>query len=155
MIVNVRLEKGFGDLIKFIEVRFDVVHIVCVCFVTYLDKSTTSFISNHYQHLLIAQHVKEYPKTQKNLIHQFNKYVGLSPKYYQRILRFNAILRILNEKEINSWAELACMCGYADQSHFIKEFKFFSSFKPGEFSKRKADPTNPLFFLPVDLQEPV
>jgi len=57
MPVNLSFEKGFGDFKKFVEVRFDVVHCVFVCFVTYLNKITTSFISTTYQQMLIAQHV--------------------------------------------------------------------------------------------------
>ena len=38
------------------------------------------------------QVIKSYPKTQKHLIQQFKKYVGITPRYYQRIVRFNEIL---------------------------------------------------------------
>ena len=36
--------------------------------------------------------VNQYPNSQKHLINQFKKFVGLTPKYFHRILRFNEIL---------------------------------------------------------------
>lgn len=74
-----------------------------------------------------------YPATQKQLIEHFKKYVGLTPKYYHRILRFNEILKKINQKEKISWADIAYSCDYTDQSHFIKEFFLFSGFNPQEF----------------------
>ena len=74
-----------------------------------------------------------YPYTQKHLITQFKKHVGITPKYYQRILRFNEILLRIHNKENIAWSEIAYTCGFSDQSHFIKEFKHFSGFNPVEF----------------------
>jgi len=77
--------------------------------------------------------VETYPNTHKHLIDQFKKYVGLTPKYYQRILRFNELLQQINQKEKLTWAQIAHQSGYSDQPHFIKEFKHFSGFNPQEF----------------------
>lgn len=90
-----------------------------------------------------------YPFTQKQLIQHFKKYIGLTPKYYQRILRFNEILKNINQKVKISWADIAYSCDYADQSHFIKEFFLFSGFNPKEFIKMDytKEQTN---FFPLD-----
>jgi len=32
-----------------------------------------------------------------------------------------------------SFAQLACECGFFDQSHMIKEFKLFSGYTPAEY----------------------
>ncbi|MDH7448181.1 helix-turn-helix domain-containing protein [Aquimarina sp. 2201CG14-23] len=93
--------------------------------------------------------VESYPHTQKHLISQFKKYVGLTPKYYHRILRFNEILQQIQQKETISWSQVAYQCGYADQSHFIKEFKHFSGFNPKEFIKEEFNKDEPNFF-PLD-----
>ncbi|WP_299465190.1 helix-turn-helix domain-containing protein [uncultured Microscilla sp.] len=84
-------------------------------------------VTNH------QQAVEGYPNTQKHLIDQFKKYVGLTPKYYHRILRFQEILKRIQHQEKITWADITYHCGYADQSHFIKEFKHFSGFNPSEF----------------------
>jgi AraC-like DNA-binding protein len=93
--------------------------------------------------------IGSYPSTQKQLIRHFKKYVGLTPKYYHRILRFNEILVKIKNREKVSWAEVAYSCDYADQSHFIKEFFLFSGFNPQEFIKIgfAKEQTN---FFPLD-----
>lgn len=90
-----------------------------------------------------------YPHTHKHLIGQFRKYVGLTPKPYQRILRFNEVLQRINGKDEITWAEIASLCGYADQSHFIREFKYFSGFIPRAFTGREFHMGQTNFF-PVD-----
>lgn len=93
--------------------------------------------------------INSYSKTPKHLIHQFKKYIGLTPKYYQRILRFNEILEQIHHNERIEWAQVAYQCEYADQSHFIKEFKRFSGFNPREFIAEGFHKNDPNFF-PLD-----
>lgn len=85
-----------------------------------------------------------YPNTQKHLIDQFKKYVGLTPKYYQRILRFNDVLQQIHLQQQIDWPDVALLCGYSDQSHFIKEFRHFSGFNPSEYlsNEYQKDETN-------------
>jgi AraC-like DNA-binding protein len=93
--------------------------------------------------------IDSYPATQKQLIVHFKKYVGLTPKYFHRILRFNEILKKLNENEKISWTDVAYSCDYSDQSHFIKEFFLFSGFNPKDFIKREF-PKEQTNFFPLD-----
>ncbi len=90
-----------------------------------------------------------YPNSQKHLIDQFKKYVGLNPKYTHRIIRFNEILAKIQNKEKLSWASIAYECGFSDQSYFIKEFKHFSGFNPQEFIDQDRQHEEPNFF-PLD-----
>lgn len=92
--------------------------------------------------------IKEFPNTQKHLIDLFKKYVGLTPKYYQRILRFNDILQRIQNMEKIAWADITYTCGYSDQSHFIKEFKHFSGFNPSEFIEEQHNQQSN--FFPLD-----
>lgn len=94
--------------------------------------------------------VENYPNTQKHLIDQFKKYVGLTPKVAQRILRFNEILAKVHKKEMISWAQIAYQCGFTDQSYFIKEFKLFSGFNPEEFIDQNYKEEDPPNFFPLD-----
>ncbi|OEK01492.1 AraC family transcriptional regulator [Roseivirga sp. 4D4] len=93
--------------------------------------------------------VSEYPQTQKNLIDQFKKHCGYTPKVFHRICRFNEILRQIGDKEKINWSQIAYEYDYADQSHFIKEFKEFSGFSPEEFIKNGFHNDEPNFF-PLD-----
>ncbi|MEQ9424809.1 MAG: AraC family transcriptional regulator [Cyclobacteriaceae bacterium] len=92
--------------------------------------------------------IEAYPNTQQHLIRQFKKYVGLTPKVFQRIIRFNDLLKRIQNKETITWAQIAFECGYSDQPHFIKEFKHFSGFNPCEFIK--MDHNQQGNFFPLD-----
>ncbi|MEM9984511.1 MAG: AraC family transcriptional regulator [Bacteroidota bacterium] len=106
---------------------------------------------------LEASSVSEYPKimagypmTQKHLIDQFKKYVGLTPKYYQRIRRFNEILQQINQAEKIEWSQIAYQCEYSDQSHFIKEFRHFSGINPQIFIRENYHNYGDNNFFPLD-----
>lgn len=101
----------------------------------------------------LNQLIESYPATQKTLIEQFKRYVGLTPKYYQRILRFNDILQRIHQKENICWSNIAHDCGYSDQPHFIKEFKHFSGFNPQEFISQDFNREDTNFF-PLDREDP-
>ena len=95
--------------------------------------------------------VSAYPGSQKHLIDQFKKFVGLTPKAYQRVLRFNEVFSQMQASRSLSWADIADRCGYSDQSHFIREFKTFSGFNPEEFIRQGFDDEQSNFF-PLDRQ---
>ena len=64
---------------------------------------------------------------------RFRQLTGLNPKHYARICRVGyAIHRKELEPEV-SWTELALDAGYADQSHFIRDFKALTGTVPSEF----------------------
>jgi AraC-like DNA-binding protein len=63
----------------------------------------------------------------------FTDYVGTNPKDYLRIIRFQKALHFLQTNPQISLTSLAYECDYYDQSHFIKEFKTFSGYTPGEY----------------------
>lgn len=63
----------------------------------------------------------------------FNLYLGVTPKMFNRITRFQKIFRELETHRINNWLVLALQCGYYDQAHFIREFKQFSGMNPNSF----------------------
>lgn len=120
------------------------------------DKTPPQTLIEFYQELQKAPAanypliVENYPNTQKHLIDQFKKYVGLTPKSSQRILRFNEILQKVHQKEMISWAQIAYQCGFTDQSYFIKEFKLFSGFNPEEFIDQNFNQENDPNFFPLD-----
>jgi len=85
--------------------------------------------------------------SQKHFIDLFKKQVGVSPKQYLKIMRFQrAIQEIENNKSIQ-WSNIAAESGFYDQAHFIGDFKIFSGFTPSEYMKRKTESLN---YIPVD-----
>ncbi len=94
----------------------------------------------------LKQLITDYPASQKTLIEQFKQYVGLTPKYYQRIIRFNELLQRIRHQKTLSWSDIAHECGFTDQPHFIREFRHFSGFNPSEFISRAFNHDEPNFF---------
>ena len=94
--------------------------------------------------------IDSYPYSQKQLILHFHRHIGIAPKYYQRILKFQRILQQIHRKESIKWADVAYECGYSDQAHFIHEFRHFSGFGPAEFVSNNHH--EELNFFPLDKQ---
>jgi AraC-like DNA-binding protein len=72
----------------------------------------------------------------------FREHVGVSPKAWCRIQRFQSALRHLRSGSQMPWAELALDCGYYDQSHFSNEFRAFSGINPSTYSARQTQWVN-------------
>lgn len=83
-------------------------------------------------------------KSERQLQRLFKKYVGLSPKYYARIIRFNYIFQLIKDKNRN-WADIVYQSGYYDQSHFIRNFKAFTGEDPSTYFFEEVNMAN--FFL--------
>ena len=71
-------------------------------------------------------------------IHLFRQHVGLTPKLFCRVRRFNAMLDQIKRGVPVSWAELAADCGYFDQAHLIRDFRAFAGITPLEYSRSMA-----------------
>lgn len=65
----------------------------------------------------------------------FSKHIGISPKYYLRLSRFNRVANEVSSNHNCSLTEIAVATGYFDQAHFIKEFKEFGGLSPNQFRK--------------------
>lgn len=75
---------------------------------------------------------------------QFNRifadYVGMNPKNFLRIIRYQSFLLKLQNSNIKAtkavdFLDLVYDCGYYDQSHLINNFKEFTGYTPKEYIK--------------------
>jgi AraC-like DNA-binding protein len=66
-------------------------------------------------------------------IRRFAETVGITPKRYARVLRFNALLPRLARAGPRDWADVAAEGGYFDQSHLIHEFRQLAGITPAEY----------------------
>lgn len=84
--------------------------------------------------VLVRDVARELGLSQRRLIQLFSSQVGLTPKAFFRIQRFQRA-RVLAEKLATpDWAQLALACGYFDQSHLIHDFQEFSGSTPRTYS---------------------
>jgi len=70
----------------------------------------------------------------------FREEVGLSPKLWCRVQRFQRTVQQLHAGADVRWAELALECGYYDQSHFANEFRAFSGIDATTYSALRGGP---------------
>lgn len=82
--------------------------------------------------VVLKQLQEEHKISERALERYFKSYVGLSPKFYARIIRFSYIFKLVQEDEID-WADIVYNAGYYDQSHFIKNFKEFTGEDPSKY----------------------
>jgi AraC-like DNA-binding protein len=80
--------------------------------------------------------------SRRRLIEVFEREVGLTPKLYARLQRFDHVKkRIANLGGPPSWATFAVACGYFDQSHMLRDFMEFSSMSPASYLQGKSAET--------------
>src|SRR5262249_40628 len=61
----------------------------------------------------------------RRFIQLFRQQVGLTPKAFCRVLRFQQSLITVHGARQVDWSEVALDCGYFDQAHFIHDFQWF------------------------------
>ncbi|MGH9723125.1 MAG: AraC family transcriptional regulator [Bryobacteraceae bacterium] len=66
----------------------------------------------------------------RQLERRFERAVGLKPKMFARVMRFQNAVR--NAPQVRA-ADLAVECGYYDQAHMIRDFKQFCGTTPAEY----------------------
>jgi len=77
----------------------------------------------------------------KRLIALFREEVGLTPKAYWRVRRFQGALRRIDRGKRNG-AQLAAELGYFDQAHFDREFRAFCGLSPSQYLAREVERPN-------------
>jgi len=76
--------------------------------------------------------------TKRTLERRFLEQVGLHPKTFSRIVRFNGVIRYAESNLNIKWRQLADAFGYYDQSHFIHEFKTLTGGLPQDYTALSA-----------------
>ena len=75
--------------------------------------------------------------SERSLERHFKQYVGINPNTYSRLCRFSATIQDIKNLDYEKLTDIAYKFGYADQSHFIREFKKFSGNSPLQFINKK------------------
>jgi len=78
----------------------------------------------------------------KRFIHLFEEAVGLTPKMFCRLLRFQEGLQRITRGQPARWADLALDSGYFDQAHFIHDFQAFAGLTPGAYLVQRGEHHN-------------
>lgn len=85
----------------------------------------------------------------KRFIERFKAEVGVTPKRYCRLLRFQHAVRRAHAARAVDWTAVAVASGYFDQAHFIHDFREFSGLTPTAYGAGRTAFQNHVTFLPL------
>jgi AraC-like DNA-binding protein len=71
--------------------------------------------------------------SQRRLAQLFHEQVGVSPKTFHRVRRFQHTIKRLHGMRSADWAELAVECGYYDQAHLSHDFRQIAGMTPSAY----------------------
>ncbi|HUB19269.1 MAG TPA: helix-turn-helix domain-containing protein [Acidobacteriaceae bacterium] len=80
--------------------------------------------------------------SQRRFIELFHAQIGLTPKAFCRVRRFQRVLENVHRKPAVDWAQVALDGGYYDQAHFIHDFQSFSGLTPAAYLARATEHLN-------------
>ena len=83
----------------------------------------------------------------KRFIERFKMEVGMTPKVYCRIRRFQRAITMATRGCQVEWTQVALDCGYFDQAHFIHDFRSFSGLTPTAYQSARTSFQNHVKFL--------
>lgn len=74
----------------------------------------------------------------RQLERRFKDTVGIPPKLFGRMQRFQRVFRAM-ESSASNWIDTAVRCGYYDQAHLIRDFREFSGRSPTTLLEQEID----------------
>jgi AraC-like DNA-binding protein len=72
-------------------------------------------------------------------VSRFRDAVGMTPKLFSRVQRFQRTLEAFRKPASASSARVASDCGYYDQAHLIRDFAEFTACTPSQFLEGRTD----------------
>lgn len=85
----------------------------------------------------VGELTSELHTTERTLQRQFLASVGVSPKQFSKIIQFQFSLDQVSQDSLVKLSEVVYESGYADQSHFIRDFKKYAGQSPNVMKKNK------------------
>jgi AraC-like DNA-binding protein len=98
----------------------------------------------------VAQVVNKVGFSQRRFIQLFDQQVGLTPKLFCRVSRFQRVVQTAHGAGEIDWADLALDCGYYDQAHFIHDFQSFAGITPATYLLQRTRHLNHVPLVEVE-----
>lgn len=99
-------------------------------------------LCNSIQAPPVSRVVDQIGCSQRRFIQLFSDQVGLTPKLFSRVRRFQNVVQSAHRVDAINWTQMALDCGYYDQAHFIHDFQSFAGITPSEYLARKTPHVN-------------
>lgn len=81
---------------------------------------------------------RELGVSRQHLTRRFTEWVGVGPKLFARVARFQYVFRRATSSADPDWSALALDAGYFDQAHFVGEFRAMTGLAPERFFHERA-----------------
>lgn len=90
----------------------------------------------------VAQVVERAGLSHRRFVELFTDEVGLPPKLFRRVRRFQAALHRLERGQGVELTDLALACGYYDQAHMARDFRAFAGLAPTAYLALRPEQRN-------------
>ncbi|MDX2361480.1 MAG: helix-turn-helix transcriptional regulator [Crocinitomicaceae bacterium] len=90
-------------------------------------------ITKNKEALSVSELAKSVNLSDAQFRKRFGEEVGMSPKEYQKIIRFDRIAKLLQTTTPVNLTDLAYENGYYDQAHFIHDFRSITGVSPKKY----------------------
>lgn len=138
-------DNGFNNLKRLILIEEDVLKCIALIEDFLLQRLSVSDDYNYRRITKSVENIKVQPWVDvlslsdeaclgyRQFKRVFTDYVGMGPKEYVRIVRFQRALYMLENIPNISMTQLADSCGFYDSSHLTKEFKALTNCTPTQY----------------------
>jgi AraC-like DNA-binding protein len=104
-----------------------------------LVEESLRFIHNNISSLSVKDLLQYFSISERQFERRFTQTVGISPRSYIRIKRFQTAIRLIKAGQFERLTDIAYALNFSDQSHFIRDIKAFSGMTPSNLSQRQDD----------------
>ncbi len=119
------IEKFVENQFKKITNDFHPIDKVCQLMLCYEDTISSDWLA------------KQSFLSVRQFIRKFEERMGISPKMFSRLIRFNRTIRMKNNSPTLDWLYIALACGYYDYQHLVIDFKEFTEHTPPSFFEQE------------------
>ncbi|MBE9098249.1 AraC family transcriptional regulator [Vacuolonema iberomarrocanum] len=96
-----------------------------------ITREAVNILTKANGQLTVSEVANELNISKRQLERIFLRNIGISPKKFGRIIRFNTTIKCF--EEVESLTKLTYKAGYFDLSHLIHDFREFTGLSPKEF----------------------
>jgi AraC-like DNA-binding protein len=97
-------------------------------------EESLQLIYKHKGILTIEELLKKIPVTERQLERKYSKYIGIGPKKFSDIIKFQHFLKVLqHDRSERKLTDAVYDCGYYDQSHLNNYFKKTTGLTPRQY----------------------
>lgn len=111
-----------NTLYQWVEQQLDFTHVI--------PDSLEKALANIKPNTPLRNINQDVPLSLRQLERQFKRRMGITAKYYQRILRVKQSVQFLKNNQELSLADIALQFGFSDQAHMTREFQAIACTSP-------------------------